>query len=219
MATDLIDDLLVVNKALVKIAEAPIDSLDNPESRSARTMKLLLPQAKRFVFRQHPWNCLRARAILVASADKPLFGFEYKYALPSDCLRPLAIQNDAGTFVPFYEASYGGTLPTDKQYVIEGKYVLTNTAPHNKNKSNNNSIGLNFVYTYYPESLNVLDSNVVELLSYYLAAETAYTFTGSVSLKQQLMAEQKDLLKSARACNAQEIAPGISVGQVLGAHW
>lgn len=217
MAVELIDDALVVNKALIKIAEAPIDSLDNAESKSARTMKILLPQAKRFVFRQHPWNCLRERAILTLSADKPLFGYKYKYALPADCLRPLAIQDDKGTFVPFYEASYGGSLPGDKQFTVEGKYILTNVAPQDDNTAK--KVGLKFVYTKNPNNLTVLDSNVLELLSYYLAIETAYTFTGSVSLKQQLIAEQKECLKAARANNAQEIAPGIPIGTVLGAHW
>ena len=217
MTADLIDDVLIVNKALIKIAETPIDSLDNAENKAARTMKLLLPQAKRYVFRMHPWNCLRERAILVASADKPVFGFEYKYALPADCLRPLAIQNGRGTYVPFYEASYGGSIPGDKQFVVEGKYIMTDVAPQTDN--NLGQAGLNFVYTKKPDNLNILDANLVELLSYYLAVETAYTFTGSVSLKNQLAVEMKDCLKSSRANNAQEVAPGIPIGAVLGAHW
>lgn len=217
MSVGLIDDITIVNKALIKIAEAPIDSLDNAESKASRTMKLLLPQAKSYVFRQHPWNCLRTRDVVNLSADLPAFGFKYKYALPSDCVRPLAIQGDRGTYVPFYEASYGGTLPGDKEYVIEDEYILTDTAPNKDN--NKNEVGLNFVYTRMPKDLNVLDSDVVELLAYYLAIETAFTFTGSVSLKQQLITEQKECLKAARAINAQEIAPGISIGRVLGVHW
>lgn len=217
MSVDLIDDILIANKALLKIAEAPIDSLDNAESKASRTMKLLLPQAKRYIFRQHPWNCLRARSIVTVSADTPLFGYKYKYALPTDCIRALAIQGTDGDYVPFYEASYGGTIPGDKQYVIEGKYILTNTEPSLDN--NTEQPGLNFVYTKFPENLTVLDSDIVELLSYYLAVESAFTFTGSVALKQQLIAEQKECLKNARAVNAQEIAPGIPIGKVLGVHW
>lgn len=217
MAETLIDDILVVNKALIKIAETPIDSLDNAENKAARTMKMLLPQGKRYVFRIHPWNCLRERAVLTVSAEKPAFGFKYKYALPADCIRPLAIQTDVGTYVPFYEASYGGSIPGDKQFVVEGKYVLTDTEPQKDNELGR--VGLNFVYTKNPDNLNILDANVVELLSYYLATEVAYTFTGSVSLKQQLQAEMKDCLKTSRANNAQEIAPGIPIGAVLGVHW
>lgn len=217
MAVDLIDDILVVNKALIKIAETPIDSLENAESKASRTMKILLPQAKRSVFKQHPWNCLRERYIVTVSADTPPFGFAYKYVLPADCLRPLAIQDGRGTYIPFYEASYGGTIDNQKQYVIEGKYILTNTEPQTSN--NQNKVGLNFVYTKNPDNLNELDPDVVELLAYYLAIETAYTFTGSVSLKQQLITEQEAMLKRARANNAQEIAPGIPIGAVLGAHW
>lgn len=214
---ELIDEVGIVNKALIKIAQTPIDSLDNAESKSSRTMKALLPQAKRFVFKLHPWNCLRERTILTVSGDVPPFGFDYKYALPADCLRPLAIQTDDGTFIPFYDASYGGSLPGDKQFVIEGRYLLTNEPPAKDNKAS--KVGLNFVYIKNPTDLNTLDADVVELLAYYLSVETAYTFTGSVSLKQQLAAEQKECLKVARAANAQEIAPGIPVGRVLGAHW
>lgn len=215
--TELIDDILIVNKALIKIAETPIDSLDNADSKPSRTMKLLLPQAKRFVFRLHPWNALRTRKVVTLSADTPAFGFEYKYALPADCLRPLAIQDGIGTYVPFYEASYGGSIRQPQQFVVEGKYILTNTEPSEDN--NEGETGLNFVYTKMPDNLSILDGNLVELLSYYLAVETAYTFTGSVSLKQQLIAEQKECLKMSRAANAQEIAPGIPIGSVLGAHW
>lgn len=217
MAVELIDDILVVNKALIKIAEAPIDSLENAESKASRTMRILLPQAKRFVFKQHPWNCLRERYIVTLSADTPPFGYSYKYALPADCLRPLAIQTDRGNYVPFYESSYGGAVPGDKQFVVEGEYILTDTPPHEDNTQN--KVGLNFVYTKNPINLNSIDANLVELLAYYLAVETAYTFTGSVTLKQQLIAEQKECLKVARAANAQEIAPGIPIGTVLGAHW
>ena len=217
MSAEMIDDVGVVNKALIKVAETPIDSLDNPDNKAARTMKLLLPQAKRYIFRLHPWNCLRERAVVTVSADKPAFGFEYKYALPADCLRPLAIQNGRGTYVPFYEASYGGSIPGDKQFVIEGKYIMTDVEPQTDN--NLGQVGLNFVYTKKPDNLNVLDANLVELLSYYLAVETAYTFTGSVSLKNQLSVEMKDCLKLARANNAQEVAPGIPIGAVLGVHY
>ena len=44
MAVDLIDDILIVNKALIKIAETPIDSLDNAANKASRTMHILLPQ-------------------------------------------------------------------------------------------------------------------------------------------------------------------------------
>lgn len=215
--TDLIDDLVIANAALIKIAEATVSSLDDAESKASRTMKALLPQAKRLVFRIHPWNCLRKREVVTKTGDTPEFGFTYKYGLPTDCLRPLAIQDDRGTFIPFYEASYGGTLRNPQQFVIEGKYILTDTPPSINTVTG--KTGLNFVYTKNPENLNVLDPNVVELVAYYLAIESAYTFTGSVNLKQQLIAENKECLKIARALNAQEIAPGIPIGAVLGVHW
>ena len=214
---DLVDDVTIANKALIKVAEATVSSLDNAESKSSRMMKVLLPQAKQFVFRMYPWNCLRERDIIIKSGDTPKFGFKYKYALPADCLRPLAIQDGRGTFIPFYEASYGGTLNNKKQFVVEGKYILTDTEPHDDN--NLKQMGLNFVYIKNPSNLNILDANVVELLALYLAIESAYSFTGSVNLKQQLLAENKECLKLSRALNAQEIAPGIPVGAVLGAHW
>ena len=213
---DLIDELMIANKALIKVAEATISSLDDPESKSSRTMKVLLPQARRFVFRMHPWNCLRGREVIIKSGDTPAFGFNYKYTLPSDCVRPLAIQDGRGTFIPFYEASYGGTLRNPQQFVVEGRYILTDTPPAINDATG--KTGLNFVYTKDPANLNILDANVVELLAFYLAIESAFTFTGSVSLKQQLISENKETLKLSRALNAQEIAPGIPVGAVLGVH-
>lgn len=214
----LIDDIVIANKALIKVAQSTISSLDNIESKSSRLLKILLPTIKDFIFRLHPWNCLRERKVVIKSGDIPEFGYEYKYALPTDpyCLRPLAIQDGSGNWIPFYNASFGGSNPTDLQYTIEGRYILTDTEPHNRNRKK--QMGLNLVYTQRPSNLNILDSNVIELLATHTAIEICYDLTGSVTLKQSLQAEFKDLLKIARALNAQEIAPGIPIGAVLGAH-
>lgn len=40
----------------------------------------------------HPWNFCTKRATLAADVATPLWGFDYQYTLPADCLRFLSIE-------------------------------------------------------------------------------------------------------------------------------
>ena len=47
----------------------------------------------------HPWNEAKVRIVLVQDTDKPIFGHNLKFALPSDCLRVLTVNDSTGADV------------------------------------------------------------------------------------------------------------------------
>ena len=47
------------------------------------------------ILEMFPWSFTRKQAELVQMAEVAKFGYSYSYALPTDCLRPLRINQDA----------------------------------------------------------------------------------------------------------------------------
>ena len=77
----------VCNRSLSKIGdELIIMSLDD-NTKSARYCKALYDDTRDFVLRSYPWRFALKRYVLAPLKEKPLFGYEYRFSLPSDCLR------------------------------------------------------------------------------------------------------------------------------------
>lgn len=77
----------VCNRALAKIGdELIIMSLDD-DTKTARYCKALFADTRDFVLRSYPWRFALKRYVLAPLKDKPLFGYDYQFAVPSDCLR------------------------------------------------------------------------------------------------------------------------------------
>ena len=75
------------NRALSKIGdELVILSLDDG-TKSARYCKALYADTRDFVLRSYPWRFALKRYALAPLKDKPLYGYEYQFGLPADCLR------------------------------------------------------------------------------------------------------------------------------------
>ena len=78
----------IVNRALIKIGDKTILSLDD-NKKSARIMKSLYEPTRDYVLRSHPWSFAIKRVELAVNAADPVFGYQNSYKLPSDCLRVL----------------------------------------------------------------------------------------------------------------------------------
>ncbi len=95
----------VCNRALAKIGdELIIMSLDD-DTKTARYCKALFADTRDFVLRSYPWRFALKRYVLAPLKDKPLFGYDYQFAVPSDCLRVWKTQQQ-------------------ERYQVEGKYIL-----------------------------------------------------------------------------------------------
>ena len=97
------------NKALRRLGEDPIISLDNNTLWGKRCSSAL-PEVVRTVLSLDTWRSCTKRASLAAESDKPL-GYTSSYILPADCLRLAALK----------QSQY-------QDWTIEGNRILTQKA-------------------------------------------------------------------------------------------
>jgi len=97
----------VWNQALARLGQTEMVNPDD-NSPGAVLCRLHYEAALDDVLRLHHFNCALARAELARLADAPVFGWSYAYALPSDYIAILSMDNPA------------------IKYKIEGNSLLTN---------------------------------------------------------------------------------------------
>lgn len=105
----------IANQALLLLQAGEIISLTQ-EGTAAKLCNGKIYNARDAVLRAYPWNSAITRASLAQSSDAPEWGYDYKYALPTDplCLRVL-------------EMEYEDTYP----WKIEGRYLITDNSECN----------------------------------------------------------------------------------------
>lgn len=164
----------IVNMALRSLGVASITALsDNVES--ARIMNDLYEFIRDEMMEIHPWNFAMAYSdTLAENSDTPNFGFDYSYALPSDCLKVIELEDASEKF-----KVVGGDLYTDTE---DPKilYISLITTTGNFSKS--------FVTAFAAR----------------LAAEACYALTNSRPLAQDKWEEYYKKLSQAKTSDAQE---------------
>lgn len=167
----------ICNRALIRLGADTIVDITE-NSKEGRLCNIIYDQVRKDVLRSHPWNFAIKRAILAPDPDEaPDFDFLYYLNLPTDCLRVLTLQK--------------GRI----DYKIEGGRVLCDDdAPE-------------IIYIADIEDTESFDSMFVSLFVNKLALELAYNLSGSASLVQLLMAENRELKIQARMSDGQEGYP------------
>ena len=95
----------VCNRALSKIGDELIIISLEDGTKSARYCKALYTDTRDFVLRSYPWRFALKRYILAPLKQKPLFGYDFQFVVPSDCLRVWKAENQ-------------------QRYQVEGRYIL-----------------------------------------------------------------------------------------------
>jgi hypothetical protein len=103
----------------------------------------------------------------------PAFDFSYWFALPSDCLRVLSVEDDL------------------YPYKIEGSRLLYN------------SDEANLKYVAQITDTTAFDSQFVRLLAVALAVNISVKLSDNANLKESLKADLRDMLRDARTFDAQ----------------
>lgn len=174
-----ISDVDVCNRALQKLGAKRITSLteNSPNARDCNAAYEILRDAE---LRKHPWSFARKRASLAADGTDPAFGYDKRYALPTDFLRLTEENsNELRTQYP------------DLQ--IEGRYILTdNDAP------------LQVVYIATVSDPNEFDALFVEALASKIAYELCEKITQSNTKKAAAGADYRDAIREAKRTNAIE---------------
>lgn len=82
-------DVDIANLALAHIGDAAtVASLDPAEgSAQAQHCARFFPMARDSVLEAHDWNFASRRIVLSLLSDVPVFGWDFAYAIPNDCLK------------------------------------------------------------------------------------------------------------------------------------
>ena len=170
MATSVVQ---IVNNALVRIGANSITALTE-NSEAARAANVIYEQVRDATIRDHVWNFAVKRVQLAQDTETPAFEYSYQYALPSDCLRVLQMQEK--TMV----------------YKIEGRKLLTDEGT------------AKIIYLSRVEDPNEFDAMFVEALSARIAAELSITLVESNSMYQNMMEVYRMKITDARSIDGQE---------------
>lgn len=170
----------VWNMALDMLHEAPVSSPS--EDTSVRLwFSRNFGQTRDSEMRKFAWNFALARVQLAANVEVPAWRWRYRYELPGDCLRMMALRQDG---------ALNGALI---QYELEGDAILTDApAP------------LKLRYIKRVTTTGLWDALFVDVVAAKLAAKMAHWLTGKSSYVQ--IAEQiyQQTLRDARRIDALE---------------
>jgi hypothetical protein len=171
-------EVSICNRALRVLGVAPISALSE-DSKAGSWAEQSYADARDALLAEYPWNFAIKRAALAASVDAPAWGPTYLYPLPADALRVLAVEGEPEQAVAPYKIE-GRAIATDATAPLKIRYIARVTDPA--------QFGPLFV----------------EALAARLAAEGAFTFTGSTSREAQLAERYRELVANARRYDAQE---------------
>jgi hypothetical protein len=172
----------VCNQALSKLGAKRIIDLDE-ESPEARACRLHYAETRDEVLRHHRWNFSILRAELHQLSEPPLYGWEFQYQLPVDCLRVLDVNG--------WEI---GSRPN--AWEIEGRKLLMNEET------------ARIRYIGRITDCNLFDAIFVEALALKLAAKLCLPINGSAEMTEQFLTEYHKVVGSlARRTDAFEGRP------------
>ena len=169
----------VCNKALVRIGAQTITSMTE-SSEQARKCNEIYEDARDEVLGMHPWNFAIKRVALAEVSSYSSLDSEYDKAFqrPSDCIRPLKINDDE------YES-----------WNEEGEYILTNAS----------TPILKYISRIETESKFSPAFN--KAFVYYLASELAYCLTHDLNVASKMEAKMVAQIKNAKSEDGQSGSP------------
>ena len=157
----------ICNIALAHIGELPnVSSINPPEgSAHAEKCKTFYPMARDVALEHRNWS-FALRRVTLAALTNDSQQWRYKYALPSDCLRPIELsQADIDdSLSPYLEGL------TD--YVVEGRAIYTNVPL------------ATLRYLRRTTDTNLFPPTFVNAVSWLLASYLAGAITRDVKIKQ-----------------------------------
>jgi hypothetical protein len=170
-------DVSICSNALRKLGDDPITSLSDNTER-ARLCNAFFEPTRDAVLRAHVWNFAVVRQELSQLSATPSFDYSYQYNLPTDpyCLRALRLD----------------TTENDFEFKIEGRKLLTDEGT------------AQLLYVGKITDPSQFDPLFVEALTGRLAAELAYSVTGSNGLSKQMWELYELKISEARSIDGLE---------------
>ena len=120
----------ICNLALAHLGEIPnISSIDPPEgSAHAEKCERFYPLARDTALEMRNWSFALKRVVL-AQVENDHPSWQFKYALPADCIRPISVAQP-GTHVEVFAAIYPDRpqplgRPAVDDFAVEGAFIYT----------------------------------------------------------------------------------------------
>lgn len=165
----------ICNQALYRLGEPPLTLLTD-NTKSAIACNNSYEQARDEVLEENDWYAARVRASLSADVTAPTWGWEYRYALPTNpyCLKVLEVEDDP-------------------KYAVEGRYLLCDTED-----------GINILYTGRIVNPTGIPPLLAKAISWRLALIVCRAIVQSSSMQEALTQEYKVILQDAKQQNAMQ---------------
>ena len=184
----------ICNVALTHLGELKIDSVEDDNQR-ARLCKLRFDDVLNIVLKSHPWTCVIKRSTLSklttdSGENKPDWGFNNMFQLPSDFLRILQVQDHTQPYRIETDSR------TDKK-IGNGLVLLSNSST------------AKIRYICRPSDIPILSYDVANLVGIRLASELVEPLTSNVSLKQSLTQRYLIELAAARSIDSMQGTPEV----------
>lgn len=167
----------ICNTALAAVGEAKIADITEANAR-ARACNTHYHLALDEALRDHPWNCVAARASLPVLSSTPAWGFAYEYQQPADCLRVNSVEDETIIFK------------------VEGRKILTDASPP-----------LNILYNRRPATPGEIDPLLANAIGLRLAIKICDALTKSDKVRKRVQDEYLVIRGDAVAVDAQEGTP------------
>ena len=163
----------ICNLALRSVGAQRITALTDA-NEAARVLNDIYDLIRDEVLTAHPWNFASKRASLVAEDDAPEFDYDTAYALPTDCLRVIRMEE------------------TDADFKIEAGLLLTDEST------------ANILYIAKITDESKFSPFFVTTLAVRLASEIAYPLTNDQNLAVKKYEEYERKIKMAKSIDGQE---------------
>lgn len=164
----------ILNRGVIKLGGSRVSNFDTTNNNTARTLNEIYETVRDTVLQSYPWNFAIKREALAADPDEPVYGYDAKYALPSDCLALLDLEDDP-------------------DYQIEGGYILIDHTGE-----------LNIRYISRITNTGAFHAMFIDVFSCRLAYEACERITQSNTKKDILYKEYQVAVAAAYAADAIE---------------
>ncbi|WP_368762507.1 hypothetical protein [Klebsiella michiganensis] len=183
----------IINRALTKLGSDRLMS-EADDNAASRAIEAIYDGLLDTLLRTYRWSFAIKRAQLAPLSSEPLFGYQFQYQLPSDCIRIDAITDVVNQ--EWWNHDWCGYNLPYPRYQVEGRQVLTDMESP--------------VYIRYgarmPDPTNY-DEAFTEAFACKLAVEICETITQSSTKKQAALQDFDMAIKAARAASAIERPP------------
>lgn len=172
----------ICNLALSHVGGYPIQSVSEA-TKEARECKRLYPFSKDSTLEAFDWSFARKQKLLAEVSGVEIYGWDYVYEFPSDCIIPRKIYDSSESETPItYDIYVNSDL--NKRYIVTDQEDAV------------------LIYTAKVSDANLFSPLFKEALGYRLASELAIPLRSKPTLKDQLFKEFSIKVSSAESSNA-----------------